>query len=45
MKIISGLPLMKYDIPEEMLPEAEKYRAELIEAVAEYDEGSIGEIF
>ena len=32
-------------IPEDMLPEVQKYRAELIEAVAEYDEGLIGEIF
>jgi elongation factor G len=32
-------------IPEEMLPEVEKYRAELIEAVAEYDEGLLEKFF
>ena len=32
-------------IPEDMLPEVEKYRAELIEAVAEYDEGLLEKFF
>ena len=32
-------------IPEEMLREVEKYRAELIEAVAEYDEGLLEKFF
>ncbi|MDB3967956.1 elongation factor G [Flavobacteriaceae bacterium] len=32
-------------IPEDMLPEVQKYRAELIEAVAEYDEGLLEKFF
>ena len=32
-------------IPEDMLPEVKKYRAELIEAVAEYDEGLLEKFF
>ena len=32
-------------IPEYMLPEVQKYRAELIEAVAEYDEGLLEKFF
>jgi|TARA_B110000285_G_scaffold2039_1_gene2169 elongation factor G len=32
-------------IPEDMLPDVEKYRAELIEAVAEYDEGLLEKFF
>ncbi len=33
------------DIPEDMLPEVKKYRAELIEAVAEYDETLMEKFF
>ena len=32
-------------IPEDMLPDVKKYRAELIEAVAEYDEGLLEKFF
>ena len=45
MKIILDPLLMKCDIPEDMLERCRKVRAELIEAVAEYDEGLLEKFF
>jgi len=43
--ITTDLLLMKCHIPEDMKADVEKYRAELIEAVAEYDEDLLEKFF
>jgi len=40
-----GSTFDEIEIPEDMIPDVEKYRAELIEAVAEYDEGLLEKFF